>query len=202
MNRTTQGIRYTEVERETSETCVRVVLDLDGGSRRDISTGLGFFDHMLLQFAFHGQVDFGVNAEGDLHIDDHHTVEDVGICLGRAIKQAILEDPIVRFASMHAVMDDALVLIAIDVSGRGQLHFDVPFKREKLGDLATECIREFFAAVAMNSGITVHIRKVAGENDHHLAEAVFKGFGMVLHEATRLLERRGPTSTKGHVVTP
>jgi len=202
MNRTTtQGIRYAEVERETSETCVRVVLDLDGGSRRDISTGLGFFDHMLLQFAFHGQVDFGVNAEGDLHIDDHHTVEDVGICLGRAIKQAILEDPITRCASLHVVMDDALVLIAMDITGRGELYFDVPFKREKLGDISTECIKEFFAAVAMNAGITVHMRKIAGDNEHHLCDALFKGFGIALHQATRMVERRGPSSTKGHVVT-
>ena len=199
MTRTTQSIRYTEVERETSETCVRVVLDLDGGSRRDISTGLGFFDHMLLQFAFHAQVDFGVNAEGDLHIDDHHTVEDVGICLGRAIKQAILEDPIVRFASLHVVMDDALVLVAIDVSGRGQLHFDVPFKREKLGDVSTECIKEFFNAVAINAGLTLHVRKIAGDNEHHLCDAVFKGFGIALHQATRTVERRGPPSTRGHI---
>jgi imidazoleglycerol-phosphate dehydratase len=199
MSRTTQGIRYAEIDRETGETCVRVVLDLDGGSRRDISTGLAFLDHMLMQLAFHGQLNFGVNAEGDLQVDDHHTVEDVGICLGRAIQQALLEDPVVRYSSNHTVMDDALVLVAMDISGRGQLHFDVPFKREKIGDLATECVAEFFSALATNAGISLHIRKIAGENDHHLCEAIFKGFGMALHSATRVIERRGPSSTKGSI---
>ncbi len=176
MSRTTQGIRYTEVERESAETCVRVVLDLDGGTRRDISTGVAFFDHMLFQLAFHGHLDFGVNAEGDLHIDEHHTVEDVGLCLGKAIKQAILEDPISRFGSTHVATEDALVLVAIDMAGRGALYFDAPFKREKMGDMSTECVKEFFAALAANAGITLHMRKIAGENDHHLCEALFKAF--------------------------
>lgn len=199
MSRTTQGIRYAEIDRETGETCVRVVLALDGGSRRDISTGLAFFDHMLTQLAFHGQLDFGVNAEGDLQVDDHHTVEDVGICFGKAIQQTLLEDPIVRYASNHTVMDDALVLVAMDISGRGQLYFDAEFKRDKIGDLSTECVKEFFAAVAANAGISLHLRKIAGENDHHVCEALFKGFGLALHSATRTVERRGPSSTKGHI---
>jgi imidazoleglycerol-phosphate dehydratase len=199
MSRTTQGVRYAEVDRETGETCVRVVLDLEGGSRRDISTGLAFFDHMLSQVAFHGHIDLGINSEGDLHIDDHHTVEDVGICLGRAIKQALLEDPITRYGSSHTVMDDALVLVAMDISGRGQLYFDGEFKRDRIGDFSTECVQEFFGAVASNAGITLHIRKIAGHNDHHVCEAMFKGFGLVLHQATRMIERRGPSSTKGHI---
>ena len=199
MNKSTQGIRYGEVDRETTESCVHLVLDLDGGTRRDISTGVAFFDHMLAQFAFHGRLDFGVNAEGDLHVDDHHTVEDVGICLGRAIQQALLEDPIKRYGSCHTVMDDALVLVAMDISGRGQLFFDVPFKREKIGDLSTECIREFFSAVAANAGISLHVHKVAGDNEHHICEAMFKGFGLSLHQATRVVERQGPSSTKGHI---
>lgn len=199
MSRTTQGVRYAEVDRETGETCVHVVLDLDGGTHRDISTGIAFFDHMLHQLMFHGQLDFGVNAEGDLHIDDHHTVEDVGICFGRALRQALLDDPIMRYASNHTVMDDALVLVAVDISGRGQLYFDADFKREKLGDLSTECVREFFSAVATNAGISLHIRKIAGENDHHLCEAIFKGFGMAIHAASRVIERRGPSSTKGSI---
>jgi imidazoleglycerol-phosphate dehydratase len=154
---------------------------------------------MLAQLAFHGRIDFGVNAEGDLHVDDHHTVEDVGICLGKAIHQAVLEDPIARYASNHTVMDDALVLVALDFSGRGALFFDLPFKREKIGDLSTESIKEFFFAVASNAGISLHIRKVAGDNDHHLCEAAFKGFGMALYQATRVVERQGPSSTKGHI---
>jgi len=154
---------------------------------------------MLMQLAFHGQIDLGVNSEGDLHIDDHHTVEDVGIVLGRAIHQALLEDPIVRFGSNHTAMDDALVLVAIDISGRGQAHIDLPFQREKLGDLSTECIHEFFSAVATNAGITLHMRKIAGQNDHHVCEAAFKGFGRALYEATRTVERRGPSSTKGSI---
>ena len=198
-NRSTRGVRYGEADRETTESCVHAVLDLDGGTRRDVSTGISFFDHMLSQFAFHARLDFGVNAEGDLHVDDHHTVEDVGICLGRAIREALLEDPIVRYGSKHAVMDDALILVALDISGRGQLFFDAKFKREKLGDLSTECVKEFFNAVATNGGITLHIRHVAGENDHHICEAMFKGFGLALHEATRNVDRQGPSSTKGQI---
>lgn len=199
MSRTAQGVRYAEVDRETSETCVRVVLDLDGGTRRDVSTGIGFFDHMLTQLAFHGQIDFGVNSEGDLHIDDHHTVEDVGICLGKAIQQALQEDAILRFSSIHTPMDEALVLVAMDISGRGKFFTDIKFRREKIGDLSMECIREFFEAVATNAGITLHMRLVAGDNEHHICEAMFKGFGLALHQATRTIERRGPNSTKGHI---
>jgi len=199
MSRTTQGVRYAEVDRETGETCVRVVLDLEGGTRRDVSTGIAFFDHMLIQLAFHGRIDLGINSEGDLHIDDHHTVEDVGIVLGRAIQQALLEDPIVRFGSNQTVMDDALVLVAMDISGRGQAYVDLGFKREKIGDLSTECVKEFFSAVAANAGITLHIKRLSGENEHHICEAAFKGFGRALYEATRTVERRGPSSTKGQI---
>lgn len=199
MSRSTQGVRYAEIDRETTESCVHLVLDLDGGSRRDVSTGIAFFDHMLAQLAFHGQFDFGVNAEGDLHVDDHHTVEDVGICLGRAIRDALMEDPIVRYASNHTVMDDALILVALDVSGRGQLYYDVKFHREKVGDLSTECVREFFSALAHNAGISLHIKQESGENDHHICEAIFKGFGLAIHNATRTMERRGPNSTKGQI---
>ncbi len=125
-------------------------------------------------------------------------MEDVGICIGKAIHQAVLEDPIARYASNHTVMDDALVLVALDFSGRGALFFDLKFNREKIGDLSMESIREFFS-VASNAGITLHIKKIAGDNDHHLCEAVFKGFGMALHQATRVVERQGPSSTKGHI---
>jgi imidazoleglycerol-phosphate dehydratase len=175
-----------------------VVLDLDGGTRRDILTGIGFFDHMLAQLAFHSQMDLGLSAEGDLEIDDHHTVEDVGIVLGQAITLALEStDPIVRFGSLHTPMDEALVLIAIDISGRGLLNWDVEFKRDQLGELSSECIREFFRALAAHSGITIHVHKICGENDHHVCEAIFKGFGRAFYDATRKTDRYGSTSTKG-----
>ncbi len=199
MSKETPGIRYAEVERETKETRVQVVLDLDGGTRRDILTGIGFFDHMLTQLAFHGHIDIGIAAEGDLEIDDHHTVEDVGIVFGKAIAKALDgNEGIVRYGSNHTVMDDALILVALDISGRGVLGYDVPFRREMVGDLSTECVREFFRAFAMHSGINLHIRKIAGENDHHVCEAIFKGVGKALHAATRRSERLGSNSTKGN----
>lgn len=197
MSKSASGIRYAEVDRETTETSVRVVIDLDGGDRHDIATGIGFFDHMLELFAFHGMLNLGVQAEGDLVVDDHHTVEDVGIVVGKAIKEALGFHPIERYASEHVAMDDALVLCALDVSGRGQLHFRAEFKRSHLGELSTECIKEFFQAMASNAGITLHIQQVAGTNEHHLCEAMFKGVGRVLHQATRKSERRAPNSTKG-----
>jgi imidazoleglycerol-phosphate dehydratase len=197
MSKGAPGVRYAEIYRETSETRIQVVLDLDGGTRRDISTGIGFFDHMLQQLAFHGQVDIGVAVEGDLNIDDHHTVEDVGIVLGQALSQALGDEPIERYGSNHTPMDEALALIALDISGRGILGFDVEWRREKIGELSTECIREFFRALSAHAGITLHIRKIAGENDHHVCEAIFKGFGRALFQATRASDRRGATSTKG-----
>lgn len=197
MSKSTPGVRFAELYRESGETRIQVVLDLDGGTRRDISTGVGFFDHMLQQLAFHGRIDVGISAEGDLHIDDHHTVEDVGIVLGKALSQAVGNEPIVRYGHTMSPMDEALVLVALDISGRGILTYDVDFRREKIGDMATENIREFFRALSAHGGITLHIRKIAGENDHHVAEAIFKGIGRALYEATRKSERRGVTSTKG-----
>ncbi len=199
MSKNVPSVRYAEVDRETAETTIHAVLDLDGGTRQDISTGIGFFDHMLHQMAFHGQLNLGVTVEGDLEVDDHHTIEDVGIVLGRAIREAIQGEPIERYASNHSVMDEALVLIALDISGRGLLTYDVDFRRERIGDMSTECVREFFRAISSNAGITLHVRRVTSENDHHLCEAIFKGFGRALHEATRRAERRTPNSTKGRI---
>lgn len=199
MSKTAPGVRYAEIDRETTETSVRVVLDLDGGTRRDISTGIGFFDHMLAQLAFHGQMDLGVSVEGDKHIDDHHTVEDVGIVLGKAIREAIGIDPIERYADCTTPMDESLVQVVIDVSGRGLAFVDLPFRRDQIGDFATENAAEFFRAIAMHAGITLHVRKLAGENDHHLCEAAFKGFGRAIHAATVRSDRRGSTSTKGKI---
>lgn len=191
-------MRFAEIDRETKETRVNVVLDLDGGTKQDIDTGIGFFDHMLTLLAFHGMLDLGIKAEGDLHIDDHHTVEDVGIVLGRAVRQSLLEsDPVVRYGSNHTPMEDALILVALDISGRGSLHFDVDLTREKLGEMSTECVKEFFQAFAVNAGINLHIKQVSGTNCHHVCEAAFKGVGRALNQATRKSERRMISSTKG-----
>ena len=151
---------------------------------------------MLQQLAFHGQVDVGVACEGDLHVDDHHSVEDVGIVLGQALAQALGNETIERYGTTTTPMDEALVLVALDVSGRGVLVFDVDWRRDKIGELSTECVREFFRALSAHAGITLHIRKLAGDNDHHVCEAIFKGFGRALYQATRHSDRRS-TSTKG-----
>lgn len=198
MSKDAPGVRYAEVDRDTHETRIHLVLDLDGGTRRDIASGVGFFDHMLDLLAFHAQIDLGVRAEGDLRVDDHHTIEDIGIVFGRGLRQAMAEtDPVVRFADRHVVMDDALTLVALDVCGRGQLHWDVTFRRENLGGMATEVVKEFFHAFCTNAGIAMHVRSIAGTNDHHICESVFKGVGLALHQALQRSDRRTPPSTKG-----
>lgn len=199
MSKVAPGVRFAEVDRETKETRVHAVLDLDGGTKHDISTGIGFFDHMLHLMAFHGQFDVGLQAEGDLHIDDHHTVEDVGIVLGRAFRDALDGgSPIERYGSTHMVMDEALVLVAIDICGRTGLHYQVDFTRPNVGGLSTENVKEFLKAFTSNAGMTLHIQKIAGDNDHHVIEAIFKGLGRVLEMATTRAERRSTVvSTKG-----
>ncbi len=200
MSKTAPGVRYGEVDRETNETKVRVVMDLDGGTRCDVSTGIPFFDHMLHQLAFHGRLDLGVQCEGDLDVDDHHTIEDVGIALGKAFAQTL--DPaesIQRFASGHYAMDEALVLIAIDICGRPTLVNAVEFKRESIGGLAMENVNEFLQAFVTSAKISLHVRKVCGANDHHVCEALFKGLGICLHDATQKIDRRGVGSTKGKI---
>ena len=201
MSKGSPHVRYAEIERETTETKVSVVLDLDGGQRRDVHTGIGFLDHMLQLMAFHGQFNLGVTADGDLEVDDHHTVEDVGITLGQAFRTALLEvTSIQRYGDLLSPMDDALVAVAVDISGRGMAFVDLPFRRENLGGLATENIAEFMRAFATHSGMTIHVRRLAGENDHHLCEAVFKGLGRALHAATRTSDRQGVASTKGKLL--
>lgn len=204
MRKGAQSVRHAEIERETRETKIFVTLDLDvdvdGASAQDIKTGVDFFDHMVTQLAFHAPFDLGVNAEGDLSIDDHHTIEDVGICIGQALKKATSGSaPIRRFASLHAAMDDALVLVAMDFGGRGYLNFDLDFKRERIGGMSTECVREFCQALAMNAGINLHVAKIYGVNEHHVCEALFKGLGRVLFDATRTVEGRATSSTKGRI---
>lgn len=199
MSKGAPGVRFAQLERETPETRVEVVLDLDGGSRQDVNTGIGFFDHLLMAMAFHGALNLGLTAEGNLDVDDLHTVHDVGVLLGRAVAQALEEsDPIERFSSNHTPVSEALVLVAVDLNGRGQAFVDVPFTRPRIGSMATETVREFFQALAANSGATIHLRKVTGDNDHHVCEAIFKGFGRALRDAVRRTERRpGAPVSKG-----
>lgn len=197
MDSTTGRLRIGEVARETRETNISVRVNLDSPAEIEISTGVGFFDHMLHQLAFHGRMGLTVQCEGDLHIDDHHTVEDVGIAIGQAVRTALGATAVERYASLHAVMDESLSLVALDISGRGMLTWDCDFRREKIGDMSTECIREFFRAFAQTSGISLHIRRITSENDHHLAESIFKGVGITLGRATRTVERSGVSSTKG-----
>lgn len=190
-------MRQAEVVRETRETAVRVNLDLDGTGNSRVVTGIGFFDHMLSLLAKHAGFDLEVTAQGDLQVDGHHTVEDTGICLGRALNRARGEGAgIARFGHAVLPMDEALVLVAVDVSGRGFLAYDVPCPVERVGDFACELGEEFLRALAVNGGFTLHVRLLAGNNGHHILEAVFKGLAVALRMALRLAGTDLP-STKG-----
>lgn len=191
--------RKAEVERKTKETQIRLSIDLDGSGESEIDTGIGFFDHMLAALAKHGLFDLTIHAKGDLEVDPHHTVEDVGILLGKAISKALGDkEGLVRYGWAIVPMDEALVLTSLDISGRGLLLYDVRIEQEKIGALDSILIQEFFESVARNAGITLHIRKLAGEDPHHTAEAVFKSFAKALEAATRTSERiKGIPSTKG-----
>lgn len=184
------GHRRANVSRKTKETDIRVTLDLDGTGAVDVETGVPFFDHMLNAFGRHGLFDLTVRAVGDISIDAHHTVEDTGIVIGQAIAQALGDKRgIVRFGDTTMVMDEALVLAACDVSGRGQLHGNIELPALVLGTFDVSLAREFFIALAANAGITLHVRKIAGENVHHILEAEFKAAGRALCQATRVNPR-------------
>jgi imidazoleglycerol-phosphate dehydratase len=177
-------MRTAEITRKTAETALTVKLDLDGTGRHDNRTGVGFFDHMLDQVARHALVDLEIRATGDLHIDDHHTVEDVGIALGRAFAQALGDKRgIRRYGSCLLPMDEALVRAALDLSGRPFLVWKVDFPSPKIGSFDTELVREFFTAVAMNAGMTLNLARLDGANSHHIAEACFKAVARALREA-------------------
>jgi imidazoleglycerol-phosphate dehydratase len=192
-------MRTAEISRSTAETSLSVRLDLDGTGSHDNRTGVGFFDHMLDQIARHAMIDLEVRAEGDLHIDDHHTVEDVGIALGRAIASALGDKRgIRRYGSCHLAMDEALVRAALDLSGRPFLVWKLAFPSPRIGSFDTELVREFFTAVAMNGGITLNLAMLDGANSHHIAEAAFKAFARALREAVEPDPRAsGIPSTKG-----
>ncbi|MBN9020024.1 MAG: imidazoleglycerol-phosphate dehydratase HisB [Rhizobiales bacterium] len=195
-------MRSATIERKTKETEIEVTLDLDGTGRADIATGIGFFDHMLDQLARHGLIDLTVRAKGDLYIDQHHTVEDVGIAIGLAFRQAMGDyRGITRYADTHLVMDEAMTRCAVDVSGRPYLVFKVAFTRPKVGDFDTELFKEFFQAFAQNAAVTLHIENLYGENNHHIAETCFKALARTLRAAMAIdprQEGRVP-STKGRL---
>lgn len=186
-------------ERATHETVISVKVDLDGEGIAKVDTGVGFFDHMLNLFSFHSGIDLEVNCTGDLFIDDHHTVEDVGIALGRSVKEALgNKESIKRYGTFYIPMDEALALVSIDISGRSALVFNGAFKRESIGNFSTEMVEEFFRAFSNHSGTTVHCNVLYGNNDHHKIEALFKAFGRALREAQTIdKERDGVQSSKG-----
>lgn len=192
-------MRTANIERDTKETKISMTLDLDGSGKAQISTGIGFFDHMLENFARHGLFDLELKVEGDLQVDTHHTIEDVGIVLGRAIREAVGEKKgIVRYGSKLLPMDEALLLCALDLCGRPYLVYDLKLDREYVGDLETEMIREFFYAVSYAGEMNLHIKQISGVNNHHIIEGAFKAFAKALDEATRIDERiTGVLSTKG-----
>lgn len=190
-------MRKAEIIRKTNETDVRIELDLDGTGTFRGSTGIGFFDHMLALLTRHAGFDLSVDATGDLVVDGHHTVEDIGICLGRALMQARGDGKgITRFADVVLPMDEALALVAVDISGRGFLAYDAVCPVERVGDFATELAEEFLRALVQNGAFTLHVRLLAGANGHHILEAVFKGLGVALKRAHVVAGAELP-STKG-----
>jgi imidazoleglycerol-phosphate dehydratase len=192
--------RQATITRKTKETEISATVDLDGTGAYDVQTGVGFLDHMLEQLARHSLIDITLRAKGDLHIDFHHTTEDSGIVLGQALAKALADKQgITRYADVHLPMDETLTRVAVDVSGRPYLIWDVTFTRDKLGEMDTELFREWFQAFAQNAGITLHIANLYGENNHHIAETCFKGLARALRLALTIDPRQAGRvpSTKG-----
>ena len=192
--------RIAKINRETKETKIDIKLDLDGVGKSDISTGIGFFDHMLEQLSFHSCIDLELHAQGDLHIDTHHTIEDIAISLGKAINQAIGDKKgMVRYAHSYVVMDEALVRSVIDFSGRPYLVWGIDIPVERIGDLETELIEHFFYSFAMNSLSSLHIDMIRGNNSHHIVEATFKSLAKAIRQAVEYDPKKVSSipSTKG-----
>lgn len=191
--------REALIERNTKETQIRLKLNIDGAGCSDIDTGIGFFDHMLDGFTRHGLYDLTLRVQGDLNVDDHHTIEDTGIVLGNAIREAVGDKKgIKRYGSCILPMDEVLVLCAVDLSGRPYLGWDAEFSTEKMGDMATEMVKEFFYAVSYSAAMNLHIKVLSGGNSHHVAEAMFKSFAKALDAATQYDSRiTDVLSTKG-----
>jgi imidazoleglycerol-phosphate dehydratase len=189
--------RKSDIERNTKETKIKLSLLLDGSGNADVDTGVGFFDHMLTALAVHAGFDLAVQCKGDLNVDGHHTVEDVGIVLGRALAEALGDKAgIARYGNFSIPMDESLASSALDISGRAYLIFNAEFAKEKIGDFETQLVEEFFRALVFNAGITLHINAPYGENDHHKAEAIFKSFAhaikaAVVIEGDRVLSSKG-----------
>ena len=189
-------MRTVEVNRETKETQIKLALNVDGKGSFTGTSGIGFFDHMLTAFAVHGGFDIALDMNGDLEVDGHHSVEDLGIVLGQAFAQAVDKTKIVRFGNFYVPMDESLAFCALDISGRAYLHFDASFTNQSVGALDCCLVEEFFRAFAMNSGITLHIRLEYGSNDHHKIEAIFKAVAHALQQAVELRDG-GVLSSKG-----
>jgi imidazoleglycerol-phosphate dehydratase len=195
--------RRASIERRTAETDVKLSLDLDGAGAYEISTGVGFFDHMLEQLARHSLIDLKIVTKGDLHIDQHHTVEDTGIALGQALAKALGDRKgITRYAHCFLPMDETLTRVTLDVSGRPYLVWKVGFSRPKIGEMDTELFREWFQAVAQHAGLTLHVETLYGENNHHIAESCFKALARALRDAVAIdpRQRDRVPSTKGTLI--
>ncbi|RKD32925.1 imidazoleglycerol-phosphate dehydratase HisB [Thermohalobacter berrensis] len=192
-------MRKSEKTRRTLETDIKLILNIDGRGKSNIKTGIGFFDHMLTLFSKHGLFDLEVDCQGDLHVDGHHTVEDIGIVLGKAFKDALGDKKgIRRYSHVYTPMDESLTCIVVDISGRPYLAFDVDFTREKVGEFDTELVEEFLRGFVNSSKITLHVKLVEGKNTHHIIESIFKGLGRALDKATVIDERiNGVMTTKG-----
>ena len=193
-------MRKIDIKRETYETKINLSLEIDGKGKSSCDTGCGFLNHMLTLFAKHGMFDLEVKCDGDTDVDYHHTVEDIGICLGRAFRETLGDKiGIKRYGDIILPMDETLIMAAVDISGRSGVYFDLSIPTEKVGDFDTELCKEFYIAFAREAGITLHIRQIAGENSHHIIEGVFKAVGRVMREACSIDERAKDQmpSTKG-----
>jgi imidazoleglycerol-phosphate dehydratase len=192
-------MRQARIQRQTKETEIELSLALDGQGEHEVDTSVPFLDHMLTHVAVHGLFDLTIRAQGDTDVDDHHTVEDVGIALGQALNEALGDKAgLTRYGSQIVPMDEALALVAVDISGRGLLVFEVELPQAKVGHFDTELVEEFLRALAHNSGLTLHVRMLNGRNTHHVIEAIFKGLGRALRQAVGVDARRtGVPSTKG-----
>ncbi|MBS1714974.1 MAG: imidazoleglycerol-phosphate dehydratase [Armatimonadetes bacterium] len=190
MSKGAPNVRFAEIDRETRNTKVHLVLDLDGGHRCDVATGVSTFDDLLRDMASYAVLDLGVSVEADVAVQDHFVLEDVGAVFGRALRKALdNSDPVVGCGSSHVASADALVLCALDLDGRPHLGWDVAFRRDWIGEMATENVRGFFESVMYGADCSLHVLKLAGANDRHVAEACFRAFGRALHGATRRAER-------------
>lgn len=193
-------MRTAEIKRQTAETDIVLCLDLDGSGKVQCETGIGFLDHMLTLFARHGGFDLELKCQGDTWVDFHHSTEDIGICLGKAIAQALGDKKgIVRYGDIILPMDEALIVCAVDISGRGESYFALDIPTEKVGDFDTELCEEFFRAFARDAGVTLHLRQLSGKNSHHIIEGAFKAFARSLAKAVAIDEKNADRvpSTKG-----